>query len=236
MISNRSQKNTVRLRPQSYFGFLKNREDGSMFLNRVRRSEKEKSYISRLRNRNKIELVVLVDDHNKEIGTALKDIVHTTDTPLHRGFSLFLFNSKGELLLTKRSSKKKTFPGVWTNTVCGHPGPGESAIDAARRRLKDELGIVLRLNPAKQGLTLTSGRIQEVAPYWYRFADKNGIVENEICPILIACSDVNPKLDINEVEEWKWMKWEKFLSDIKINPEIYSPWCREEAKIIVPLV
>ena len=72
-----------------------------------------------------MELVVLVDKNNKEIGTASKDTVHTVSTPLHRGFSLFLFNSRNEILLTKRSKSKKTFPGVWTNTVCGHL-PAES--------------------------------------------------------------------------------------------------------------
>ncbi len=179
------------------------------------------------------ELVVLVDEQNHELGTAPKDTVHTKDTPLHRGFSLFLFNSKGELLLTKRAPSKKTFPGVWTNTVCGHPGLGERAVDAAKRRLKDELGIDLGsgLNPSADGQGLTP--IREVAPYRYRFADKNGIVENEICPIIVAYADGDPKPNKEEVEDWKWMKWEEFLEDIKKNPEIYSPWSREEARVLV---
>lgn len=174
------------------------------------------------------EFVVLVDDNNNEIGTALKDTVHTNNTPLHRGFSLFLFNSKNELLLTKRSSKKKTFPGVWTNTVCGHPAPGESAVEAALRRLEQELGLKRSHFVKKQGETL----IREVAPYRYRFADKNGIVENEICPILVAYSDADPKPDPEEVEEWKWMKWEEFMIEINNNPDGYSPWSREEAKLV----
>lgn len=185
------------------------------------------------------ELVVLVDEQNNQIGTTLKESVHTTNTPLHRGFSLFLFNSKGELLLTKRSAKKKTFPGVWTNTVCGHPGPGESVVDAAKRRLKEELGIVLffkRLNPESvQGLTLkefSEEVIQEAAPYRYRFADANGIVENEICPILVAYADAVPQPNPNEIDAWKWIAWEAFLEDIKKNPHIYSPWSIEEARIL----
>src|SRR5258706_15408648 len=112
-----------------------------------------------------MEYVVLVDEQNQEIGTAPKDTVHTTDTQLHRAFSLFLFNSKKQLLVTKRASTKKTFPGVWTNTVCGHLAPGESAVDAATRRLKEELVI-------------EHVEVKEVSPYRYRFADKNGIVEN----------------------------------------------------------
>ena len=170
------------------------------------------------------EVVILVDEQNNEIETAPKDTVHSSHTPLHRGFSLFLFNSKKELLLTKRASSKKTFPGVWTNTVCGHPGPGERAVDAAKRRLAEELGI------------REIGEIREVAPYQYRFADKNGIVENEICPIIVAYADGDPKPNKEEVEDWKWMKWEEFLEDIKKNPEIYSPWSREESELIAPRV
>ena len=178
-----------------------------------------------------MEEVVLVDKENNKIGTAPKDAVHTKNTPLHRGFSLFLFNSRNEFLLTKRSSTKKTFPGVWTNTVCGHPASGESAVDAALRRLEQELGLK-RSHLARQGETL----IREVAPYRYRFSDQNGIVENEICPILVAYSDTDPKPDQKEIEGWRWMRWEEFLKDLKKNPTIYSPWCREEADLIAPLV
>ncbi len=163
-----------------------------------------------------MELVVLVDEQNNELGTAPKDMVHTQNTPLHRGFSLFLFNKKGELLLTKRAKHKKTFPGIWTNTVCGHPAPGERAVDAAKRRLKDELGIVV-------------SDVKEVAPYRYRLADSNGIVENEICPILIAHVDKDPKSNTDEVGEWRWIDWQQFLEDTKKHPGNYSPWCVEEA-------
>ena len=91
-----------------------------------------------------MELVVLVDEQNNEIGTAPKETVHTDHTPLHRGFSLFVFNTKGDVLVTKRAVSKKTFSGVWTNTVCGHPGPGEDIVEAVKRRLKDELGLTGR--------------------------------------------------------------------------------------------
>ena len=173
-----------------------------------------------------MEYVVLVDDDDREIGTASKDSVHTTNTPLHRGFSCFLFNSKKELLLTRRAVTKKTFPGVWTNTVCGHHAPGEMAVDAAKRRLHQELGI--RNQDVRN--------IREVAPYRYRFADANGIVENEICPILVARADVGPVPDTSEVEDWKWIAWEEFMEDIQKNPDVYSPWCKEEALLIAPLI
>ncbi len=169
------------------------------------------------------ELVVLVDEKNTPVGIARKDEVHTGNTPLHRAFSLFLFNSKNELLLTKRASTKKTFPDVWTNTTCGHPGPGESVVDAAKRRLKDELGIDI-------------AQVKEVAPYRYRFADKNGIVENEICPILMAHTDESPNPNPKEVSKWAWMDWKIFLHEIKSYPQKYSPWSVEEAKIIEKLL
>lgn len=177
-----------------------------------------------------MELVVLVDEHNTPIGTAEKNFVHTKDTLLHRAFSLFLFNSKKQILLTKRARTKKTFPGVWTNTVCGHLAPEETTVDAAKRRLKKELGIDFfkRSHLAKQGETL----IREVAPYRYRFADVNGIVENEICPILVAFFDGDPKPNPDEIDEWKWMNWNTLLEEIKTNPSRYSPWCKEEALIL----
>ena len=165
------------------------------------------------------ELVVLVDKHNTPIGTADKHTVHTKNTPLHRGFSLFLFNSKGQILLTKRAASKKTFPGVWTNTVCGHPAPEESVVDAAKRRLKDELRI-------------SDVDIEEVSPYVYRVADQNGIVENEICPICIGQFDGEAYPQENEVDDWKWMDWDEFLREIENNPKIYSPWSIDEAKIL----
>ncbi len=165
------------------------------------------------------EEVVLVDEHNVVIGTTDKSTVHTHNTPLHRAFSLFLFNDTNELLITKRASTKKAFPGVWTNTVCGHPRLNETAEQAANRRLEDELGI-------------TDAKIKEVAPYRYRFADANGIVENEICPICIGFSNKTPKAAPSEVDEWKWISWDDFLHDLTLHPDVYSPWSREEAFIL----
>lgn len=166
-----------------------------------------------------MEFVVLVDEYNKEIGTALKETVHTDHTPLHRGFSLFIFNRNHELLVTRRADTKKTFPGVWTNTVCGHPGPKEDVVDAASRRLKDELGFI-------------SHDIKVVAPYRYTFADIHGIMENEICPILVGHADGDPKPHVGEVADWKWMPWQEFLVETENIPDKYSPWCIEEAAIL----
>ncbi len=166
-----------------------------------------------------MEQVILVDENNNEIGTADKKTVHTTTTPLHRAFSLFIFNEKKQLLVTKRAAKKKTFPSVWTNSVCGHVSPGEETIDAAIRRSQEELHMEV-------------GHVHEVSPYRYRFADKNGIVENEICPIFIGFTHVGPIVNKNEVEDWKWIDWKEFIQIIQEQPGTYSPWSEEEAIIL----
>jgi len=166
-----------------------------------------------------MEQVILVDEENNQIGVADKETVHTINTPLHRAFSLFLFNSKKQLLVTQRALDKKTFPGVWTNSVCGHVSPGEETVDTVKRRMSDELNI-------------DATNIKEVAPYRYRLADNNGIVENEICPIYIGFTDEDPKPSKSEVEAWKWIDWNEFLKTIKDHPGTYSPWSEEEAVIL----
>ncbi len=166
-----------------------------------------------------MEQVILVDEENNQIGIADKETVHTKNTPLHRAFSLFLFNSKKQLLVTQRALNKKTFPGVWTNSVCGHVSLGEAAFDAVKRRLSDELHVV-------------ATDIKEVSPYRYRFADVNGVVENEICPIFIGFTNEDPKPSKSEVEAWKWVGWSEFLKTVKEHPGTYSPWSEEEAVIL----
>lgn len=166
-----------------------------------------------------MEQVILVDEFDNQIGIADKETVHTSNTPLHRAFSLFVFNAKNELLLTQRALTKKTFPGLWSNSVCGHVSPGETAIEAAKRRLKQELGMSV-------------STVTEVSPYRYSFTDHNGIMENEICPILLTYCYAYPRPNHQEIAAWKWMPWKSFLMEIKSNQNLYSPWCREEALII----
>jgi isopentenyl-diphosphate Delta-isomerase len=167
------------------------------------------------------ELVVLVDEQNNVLGTTPKANVHSAQTPLHRAFSSFIFNRKGELLLQQRSHTKKTWPLVWSNSCCGHPAPGERNVDAAKRRLKDELG-------------LESSDIREVAPYRYCFT-RYGVMENEICPILVGTVDQEPVLNPNEVEAIRWMPWKDFVEEIHAHPENWSEWCVEEVAILESL-
>jgi isopentenyl-diphosphate delta-isomerase len=165
--------------------------------------------------------VVLVDEKNHILGTMPKAEAHQKKTPLHRAFSAFIFNKKGELLLQKRSHNKKTWPGVWSNSCCGHPVLGEDNVKAAKRRISEELGLKVK-------------NIKEIAPYRYKFS-KNGIMENEICPIIVVFLKSIPKkikFDKKEVGEVRWVDWGKFLQAIAENPKKYSPWCVEQAKIL----
>jgi isopentenyl-diphosphate delta-isomerase len=164
------------------------------------------------------EEVVLVDEGNNVLGTMPKTDVHREETPLHRAFSVFIFNPDKKLLLQQRSAKKKTWPLMWSNSCCGHPKLGENNIKAAKRRIKDELGMEV-------------DHIEEVAPYRYKFS-KDNVMENEICPILVAFAKEEPKINKDEVESAEWIEWPVFLNEIKNNPKKYSPWCVEEAFIL----
>lgn len=167
----------------------------------------------------RMELVVLVDEANNVVGTMPKGEVHQARTPLHRAFSSFVFRDRdGHLLLQQRARTKRTWPLMWSNSCCGHPGPGESNLDAARRRLRYELA----LDPTV---------LEEVAPYRYCFT-RDGTMENEICPILVGLVDREPRINPDEVEAVRWTPWEAFLEAIDRHPEQYSEWCIEEARIL----
>src|SRR5690606_16536422 len=137
------------------------------------------------------ELIVLVDEENRPIGTAPKLASHHRETPLHRAFSCFVFNSSGQFLLTQRALSKKVFPGVWTNSCCGHPAPGETTEDAIRRRLREELD-------------LEAEKLVPVLPDFRYRAEMDGIVENEICPVYAAVAHGTPRPNPEEVETCRW--------------------------------
>ncbi|MFP5370041.1 MAG: isopentenyl-diphosphate Delta-isomerase [Actinomycetes bacterium] len=166
-----------------------------------------------------VELIVLVDDDGREIGTLPKPEVHHGETPLHRAFSAYLFDDEGRLLVTRRAADKATFPGMWTNTVCGHPGPGEDDGAAIARRARDELGLdVAELRPAVPG-------------YRYR-AEFRGVVENEICPVYLGRFSGVPVPDPTEVGDWELLDWAAFRRRQETEGDAWSPWCREQSGLI----
>ena len=159
------------------------------------------------------ELVVLLDDQWRPTGTALKASVHTATTPLHLAFSSYAFDPSGtRLLVTRRALGKKTWPGVWTNTCCGHPGPGEDLAGAMTRRLEQELGLV----PREVRMALPEFR------YTATMAD--GTMENEFCPVFRVVVDTDPTPDPSEVDDWKWVDWADFVVAAERAPWLLSPW------------
>jgi isopentenyl-diphosphate Delta-isomerase len=160
-----------------------------------------------------VESVVLVDEAGRALGTAGKVAVHHDQTPLHLAFSCYLFNEAGRFLLTRRAESKRIFPGVWTNTCCGHPLPGETMSASVLRRLRDELGI----GAAKLTLVLPQFR--------YRARMDNGVMENEVCPVYAAYADLPPDPDPAEVAEARWVDWAQFCSEVHHGRQRVSPWC-----------
>lgn len=173
------------------------------------------------------DLVVLLDDAGRPSGTSPRASVHTADTPLHRAFSCYLFDKDDRLLLTRRANNKRTWPGVWTNSFCGHPRPGEDTADAIQRYARHELGIAVR-------------DLDCLLPtFRYRAVDPNGIVENEVCPVHVARwveqddADLTPHPD--EVAETRWVEFDDVLAAVAAAPWALSPWMIEQVRQIQTL-
>jgi isopentenyl-diphosphate Delta-isomerase len=158
------------------------------------------------------ELVILVDDEGNPLGTAPKATVHHSHTPLHLAFSCYLFDRGGRLLLTQRALHKPTWPGVWTNSFCGHPGPGEDMFRAVHRRAQQELGVRLE----RLQLTLPTFR--------YDATMANGVMENELCPVFTAVASGAVAPDPAEVEAAEWVEWRTFRDEVLAGHRDVSPW------------
>jgi isopentenyl-diphosphate delta-isomerase len=158
------------------------------------------------------EQVVLVDDAGSPIGVADKVAVHTADTPLHLAFSCHVYSPSGEVLVTRRALSKLTWPGVWTNSFCGHPLPGETQEEAIARRALFELGI-----------TVTD--LELVLPdFRYRAVDASGIVENEVCPVYRAVTRDAVVPNPAEVCEFAWVDPGSLHAAALEAPYAFSPW------------
>ena len=158
------------------------------------------------------ETVVLLADDGSVMGAAPKATVHTTDTPLHLAFSCHVFDAEGRVLVTRRALSKKTWPGVWTNSFCGHPAPGEDVVQAIVRRAERELG-----------LAITDVRIA-LPDFRYKAVDASGIVENEICPVYTARAVGGLAPADDEVAEWAWVNPSELHAAVTGAPFAFSPW------------
>ena len=155
------------------------------------------------------EKVILVDKKDVQLGLMPKLEAHKKGV-LHRAFSIFIFNSSSMLLMQKRSSLKYHSPGLWTNTCCSHQRDGERTIDAAKRRLNEEMGLNVDL--------------KETFSFIYKAKLKNGLIEHEFDHVLVGFTDISPNININEVEDWKWVELPFLEQDLDKNPDIYSEW------------
>ena len=155
------------------------------------------------------EHVILVDELDNEIGTMPKLEAHQKNQ-LHRAFSVFIWNSKNEMLLQKRASSKYHSPNLWTNACCSHPRQNESTINAAHRRLQEEIGITTKLTHSFQ--------------FIYQVAFENNLFENELDHVFIGKYDATPALNLDEVSEFRWVRMEDLQKEIEQAPSTFTYW------------
>ncbi|MBW2999926.1 isopentenyl-diphosphate Delta-isomerase [Candidatus Woesearchaeota archaeon] len=155
--------------------------------------------------------VILVDKNNRKIGVEEKIKAHK-EGKLHRAFSIFVFNSKGELLLQQRAKTKYHSEGLWSNTVCSHPKPNETYHQAIHRRLKEEMGFDCKL--------------KKLFCFIYNTGFQNGLIENEYDCVFIGKFDGKPKPNPKEIMDYKWIPVKELKKDIIKNPNKYSVWLK----------
>ncbi|MDG1684676.1 MAG: isopentenyl-diphosphate Delta-isomerase [Flavobacteriaceae bacterium] len=155
------------------------------------------------------EQVILVDEQDSPIGLMPKLEAHQKAL-LHRAFSVFILNAKGELMLQQRAKHKYHSPGLWTNTCCSHQRDGETNIQAGKRRLQEEMGF--------------STELTEVTSFIYKAPFDNGLTEHEFDHVLLGHYENDPVVNPDEVSSWKWMPLEEVKNDIDQNPDRYTVW------------
>lgn len=155
------------------------------------------------------EHVILVDEQDNPIGLMEKIEAHEKAL-LHRAFSVFVFNSKGELMLQQRAAHKYHSPLLWTNTCCSHQRYGETSLEAGVRRLDEEMGFTCDL--------------EKVFWFIYKAPFDNGLTEHELDHVMVGKFEGEPNINPEEVEAYKWMPLEEVKKDIENKPEIYTEW------------
>ncbi|HPR12298.1 MAG TPA: isopentenyl-diphosphate Delta-isomerase [Bacteroidales bacterium] len=156
--------------------------------------------------------VILVDEYDNPTGETGKMDAHR-NALLHRAVSVFIFNTRGEWILQRRAFGKYHSKGLWTNTCCTHPAPGEDNMKAARRRLKEEMGITAEL--------------QELFSFIYRENLDNDLTEYELDHVFFGVTDSIPAINREEAEEWKAINFSDLHDDISANPSAYTCWFRK---------
>jgi isopentenyl-diphosphate delta-isomerase len=162
--------------------------------------------------------VILVDENDSVLGISEKMEAHRKAL-LHRAFSVLIFNKQHQILLQRRALDKYHSPGLWTNTCCSHPFPNENTLDAAHRRLSEEMGFDCSIN--------------EIFSFIYKAPFDNGLTEHEFDHVFVGFFDGEPNINTEEVEAWKWMDWNTLLADIEHNKEEYTVWFQILCKQIV---
>jgi isopentenyl-diphosphate delta-isomerase len=161
--------------------------------------------------------VILVDENDNPVGEREKLEAHEKGLR-HRCFSIFIFNDAGELMLQQREKGKYHCGGMWTNTTCSHPEPGEDTLAAAHRRLQEEMGFDCDMH--------------EIFVFEYRTDFDNGLTEHEVDHVMYGIYNKEPAPNPEECGDWKWIKPEELLADIDKDPNIYTSWF----KIALPRV
>ena len=156
-----------------------------------------------------MEKVILVDEHDHVVGSMDKLEAHQKGV-LHRAFSILIFNSKGEMLLQKRSQSKYHSGGLWTNACCSHPAPQENMIDATKKRLKHEMGIDLQPEFAYK--------------FIYKSKLDKDLTEYELDHVFTGIFDGTPDINNNEVEDWKFINLNTLRRDMDAHPDDYTVW------------
>jgi len=157
----------------------------------------------------KEEKVILVDREDNSVGTLPKMEAHEKGV-LHRAFSVFILNQKGELMLQQRALHKYHSPGLWTNTCCSHQREGEENLQAGTRRLEEEMGFSVPL--------------EELFSFIYKAPFDNGLTEHELDHVMLGYYEGIPEINSDEVNAWKWMSLNEIASDLTVNPESYTVW------------
>ncbi len=155
------------------------------------------------------EQVILVDENDREMGVLEKMEAHRNPV-LHRAISVFIINTKGEWLLQQRAFDKYHSRGLWTNACCSHPRPGERNVEAAKRRLREEMGMEAELT--------------ELFHFIYREQLENGLTEYELDHVFVGISDELPRINIDEVHHYKYVTYRELKKDIEKNPGSYTVW------------